>query len=127
MEAYMTPDEAIRKAEVFLAAKQNDQAIDVLRANDAPNDPTRCALLARAYFQRGDTKGDVYSSHFFARRAMELGHHSNRNLAILAVAAFRKELYGEAVEAFSRYVTESSPPGPRAARTLTELRARLVV
>ena len=105
-----TSDPALlRQAEALLALKQNDQAIDLLRSQDAPNDAPRCALLARAYFQRGDTRGDVYSSHFFAARAMELGLKNNQLLAIRAIAAYRKELYDEAVEYFARYVKPDAP------------------
>ncbi len=102
-------DDVLRRAEGLVAARQNDAAIDLLRSADAPNDAARCALLARAYFQRGDSRGDVYSSHFFATRAMDLGVATNQLLAIRAIAAFRKELFAEAAEQFGRYVTEQSP------------------
>lgn len=102
-------DDILRRAEGLVASRQNDAAIDLLRCADAPNDAARCVLLARAYFQRGDSRGDVYSSHFFATRAMELGVATNQLLAIRAVAAFRKELFAEAAEQFGRYVTEQSP------------------
>lgn len=102
-------DDILRRAEGLVAARQNDAAIDLLRAPGAPNDAARCALLARAYFQRGDSRGDVYSSHFFATRAMDLGVAANPLLAIRAIAAFRKELFAEAAEHFGRYVTERSP------------------
>jgi formate dehydrogenase major subunit len=102
-------DGVVRQAEALLASRQNDAAIDLLRAPGAPNDGRRCALLARAYFQRGDSRGDVYSSHFFAARAMELGDATPLLLAIRAIAAFRKELFAEAADQFGRYVTERSP------------------
>ncbi|OQW96193.1 MAG: hypothetical protein BWK77_05940 [Verrucomicrobia bacterium A1] len=101
-------DESIRRAEALMASRQNDAAIDLLRAPGAPDDGARCALLARAYFQRGDSRGDVYSSHFFATRAMELGVATAPILAIRAIAAFRKELFAEAADHFGRYVTGRS-------------------
>lgn len=107
--ANISETEAIRLAESYVAAWQNDQAIEMLRLHASPNDPRRFALLAKAFFQRGDTKGDVYSSHFFASRAMEFGVETNQLRAIRAIAAFRKELYAEAVEYFSKYVKENSP------------------
>ncbi len=100
----------IRRAEGLLAARRSDDAIDLLRSADAPNDAPRCALLARAYHQRGDTRGDVYSSHFFASRAMDLGLASRELYAIRAAAAFRKELFEEAAEYFGRCADEASPP-----------------
>lgn len=107
--ANATEADAIRLAESYIAGFQPDLAIEALRFHGAPNDAKRCALLAKAYFQRGDARGDIYSSHFFATRANELGLETNQLRAIRAVAAFRKELYAEAVDCFSRYVTESSP------------------
>ncbi len=104
-----TPEEAIRLAQVYIAASQPDLAIDALRFHGAPQDARRCELLARAYYQRGDSKGDVYSAHFFASRSMEIGNETNQLRAIRAVCAFRKEMYGEAVEYFSKYITESLP------------------
>ena len=100
----------IRRAEELLGARRSDDAIDLLRSREAPNDAARCALLARAYSQRGDTRGDVYSSHFFASRAMELGASSRELFAIRAAAAFRKELFAEAAEYFARCADDSAPP-----------------
>lgn len=99
----------VRLAEGYIAARANDMAIDALRAQDAPNDVRRCALLARAYFQRGDAKGDVYSAYYFATRAQQLGDTSNAITAIRGVCAFRKELFGEAVDCFAKYVTADAP------------------
>ena len=83
-----------------------NQAIDLLRAPGAPNDGKTCALLARAYYQRGDSRGDMYSGHYFAKRAMEFGVTDKWVLAIRAVSAFRKDQFAEAAEVFSQYVTE---------------------
>lgn len=104
-----TEAEAMRLAESYIAAFQYDLAIDALRLHGAPNDAKRCSLLAKAYFFRGDAKGDVYSAHFFASRAMDLGLEANQLRAIRAVCAFRKEMFAEAVEYFGKYVTENSP------------------
>lgn len=93
-----------------LKSRDPDAAIEVLRDPKAPHEQEVCSLLAKAWFQRGDTRGDVFSSHFFAQRAIELGDTSHELLAILGIAAFRKEQYQEAVDVFSRFVTESSLP-----------------
>ena len=83
------------------------QAIDLLRAPGSPKDGKTCALIARAYYQRGDSRGDMYSSHYFAKRAMEeFGVTDKWVRAIRAVAAFRKEQYAEAEEVFAGYVTD---------------------
>lgn len=104
-----TEVDPIRLAEGYIAARANDMAIDALREKDAPNDVRRCSLLARAYFQRGDAKGDVYSAHYFANRAAELGDTSNAITAIRGICSFRKEMFEDAVACFARYVTEHSP------------------
>ncbi len=106
-EAANTNVEAARAA---LAAGRWDEAIDQLRSPGAPKDPETCALLARAFFERGDTRGDLFSAHFFALRAMELGRDSREMRAIRAMSAFRKEGYAEAAEQFAAYVAEDSPP-----------------
>jgi predicted Zn-dependent protease len=49
---------ALDDAAALLDSGNNDAAIDALRAADTPNDAQSCGLLARAYFQRGDTKGE---------------------------------------------------------------------
>ena len=99
-----------QEATQLLDDNQNDKAIDVLRSQGPPNDGALCALLARAYFQRGDTRGDIYSSHYFAKRALELGSKQQMVWAILAMSAFKKEQYPDAVEAFSKFVTSDSSP-----------------
>ena len=116
-------DHFLERARALLAQYQPDAAITLLHAADAPNDAARCALLAQAYFQRGDTRGDVHSSQFFARRALALGPESPRMLAICAIAALRKELYAEATELFARYVTEKSTIAAQHLRGVALLRS----
>ena len=99
-----------RQAKDFLENSENDKAIELLRSEGAPNDAATCALLARAYFQRGDAKGDIYSAHFFASRAMELGICSDYLSAIDAICCYRKEMYAEANARFARIVTAGSNP-----------------
>jgi len=52
----------LTEAQNLLAAHKPDQAIDILRISVSNQHPQLCALLAHSYFQRGDTRGDVYSS-----------------------------------------------------------------
>ncbi len=118
-----TPDTLVQQARELLAQHQPDAAIALLHAADAPNDAARCALMAQAYFQRGDARGDVYSSQFFARRALALGPDSPRMLAICAIAALRKELYAEAADLFARYVTETSAAAAQHLQGLALLRS----
>lgn len=98
----------IREAEWLIGVHKYDDAIEALRSPDAPNDPRRCAMLAKAYHARGDTRGDVYASHYFAVRAMELGSTDPQLPAIAGIAAFKKERYAEAVKWLSRYVKDDS-------------------
>jgi NADPH-dependent glutamate synthase beta subunit-like oxidoreductase/ferredoxin len=100
-------------AAALLDSGNNDAAIDALRAADTPNDAQSCGLLARAYFQRGDTKGDIYASHYFARRARQLGCDEPCVAAIQAVGAFRKEQFEEAIQVFDSFVTADSPPATK--------------
>ena len=118
-----TPEDLLRQARALLEQHQPDAVIELLRAVDAPNDAAHCALMAQAYFQRGDTRGDVYSSQFFARRALALGLKSSRMLAICAIAALRKELNAEAADLFARYVTEKSAAATQYLRGLALLRS----
>lgn len=101
-------EKQIREAEWLIGVNKYDDAIEALRSPDAPNDPRRCAMLARAYHARGDTRGDVYASHYFAVRAMELGSDDIQMPAIAGIAAFKKERYAEAVKWLRRYVREDS-------------------
>lgn len=103
----------INLAAASLAQGRADEAIEQLRDPAFINEPRVCAGLARAYFQRGDSKGDVYSSQFFARRAIELGDTAADLCAIVAAGAFRREQYAEAVEYFARVVTERSSPAAK--------------
>ncbi|TAN37425.1 MAG: FAD-dependent oxidoreductase [Verrucomicrobia bacterium] len=107
----------------LLEKQQNDQAINLLRSRESLNHPQLCALLARAYYQRGDSRGDVFSCHFFAQRSLELGNTDPQMMAICGVAAFRKELFVEAVGWFARYITEQSPPASQYLRGLALLHA----
>ena len=117
------PENMLEQARTLLAQHQPDAAITLLHAATAPNDAARCALMAQAYFQRGDSRGDVHSSQFFARRALALGSTALRMLAICAIAALRKELFAEAAELFARYVTETSPASAQHLRGFALLRA----
>lgn len=101
--------EKISQATRLLEQGKNDEAIDILRADESPKDAAVLALLARAYAQRGDVRGDVYTSQFFARRAEELGAASEELLAIRAVGDFKKERYDEASAGFAKFVTGKSP------------------
>jgi len=105
--------ELLPEAEQLLTDGRNDAAIDLLRAPDAPNDPDRCVLLARAYFQRGDARGDVFSGHFFATRAIAQGRRTHEMLAIRGISAYRKGHYAEAVASFREFVGEASPVSHR--------------
>ncbi|HMP77383.1 MAG TPA: FAD-dependent oxidoreductase [Kiritimatiellia bacterium] len=101
-------EKQIREAEWLVGVGKFDDAIDALRTPDAPNDARRCTMLAKAYHARGDTRGDVYSSHYFALRALELGSADVQLPGIVGIAAFKKERYGEAVRYLKQYVTEHS-------------------
>ncbi len=103
--------EKIFEARRCLEQGKNDEAIDLLRSEEAPHHAEACVLLARAYYQRGDTRGDIYSSHFFAQRALSLGLQTDEVLAMYAVTSFQKEQYTEAVFAFEQFVTADSPAG----------------
>jgi formate dehydrogenase major subunit len=103
-------DKLVEEAELMVGLRKNDEAINLLRYTEPPSDPRVHALLARAYFQRGDSRGDVFSAHFFAERALALGSTDAKIPAIAAISLFRKERYREAVELFSRFVTPESPP-----------------
>ncbi len=99
----------VQEASALLAVHRHDEAIEVLRSEGPPNDPQLCALLARSYYQRGDSKGDIFTSHYFARRATQLGSDDPSVPVIQAIGAFRKEQYEEAIDSFAKVVTPVSP------------------
>jgi len=66
------PDPRTR-IEALLDANRNDEAIDKLCGQHAARDAWEFALLARAYFQRGDARGDFYAATFFTARAQTAG------------------------------------------------------
>ncbi len=99
-----------KRARLLLRLEQPNAAINILRVPPSRTDAELCALLAEAYFRRGDAKGDVYSSSFFAARAEALGAGSRALLAIRAIGAFRKADYAEACALFSRLVDADSSP-----------------
>lgn len=101
-------EKLVREAEWLVGASKFEEAIAVLRSEDAPNEARLCAMLAKVYHARGDTRGDVYSSHYFATRAQELGSTDPQLPAIIGLGFFRKERYADAIRAFSTYVTEQS-------------------
>ncbi len=98
----------ITEARQLLDAGKPNAAIDILRISKSNEDAELSALLAQCYYQRGDAKGDVHSSTFFATRAIALGDKTNDMRAICAVGEFRKENYPQAVTNFVEYVTEQS-------------------
>ena len=65
--------ERIETAEKLLDGGQCDEALKLLCTAGVPDSGIVCALLAKAYLQRGDAKGDLFSARFFADRALEHG------------------------------------------------------
>ncbi|MBM4396404.1 MAG: FAD-dependent oxidoreductase [Deltaproteobacteria bacterium] len=102
------------EAAALLDEGRNDDAIDRLRGPAAPAHGVLCARLARAYHQRGDARGDVYSARFFASRALELGHDTPEVRAILAVAAFRKGRFDQAEPVLRARAAAGGDPGAAA-------------
>lgn len=103
----------VRQASVLIDQGKIDQAIDLLRVPQSNANAELAALLAEAYFRRGDTKGDVYSSYFFAERTRELGQDTRAMRVIQAISAFRKANYLETVGLMSADIDDSSPPANR--------------
>lgn len=98
--------ERIKTAEALLAIGDYSAVIDELRADGVPEDAKSFELLAQTYFRRGDSRGDVYSSSYFAERALTEGSTAPLLYSIMAIGAFRKERYGEAVDAFEKYIDD---------------------
>ncbi|MBT3294760.1 MAG: FAD-dependent oxidoreductase [Verrucomicrobia bacterium] len=61
------------RIEALLDANRNDEAIEKLCGPHAAREAWEFALLARAYFQRGDARGDFYAAFFFTARAQTAG------------------------------------------------------
>jgi len=101
--------EKISKAARLLELGKNDEAIQILQSDESPKDADSLALLARAYAQRGDVRGDVHASQFFAKRAAEFRAKTDELRAIQAIGDFRKERYDEAAKEFAHFVSEKSP------------------
>ena len=59
--------------EALLKAQRHDDVIESILADGPPCDAWHLAVLARAYKQRGDSRGDLYAAHFFAQRALQAG------------------------------------------------------
>jgi NADPH-dependent glutamate synthase beta subunit-like oxidoreductase/NAD-dependent dihydropyrimidine dehydrogenase PreA subunit len=116
-------DTLAREARALLDRQRPDAVIEHLRGGASNGSAALCALLAEAYFMRGDTRGDLYSAHFFADRAIGLGESSTALLAIKAISAFRKEQFAEAAATFAEYATETSPAATRYSFGLALLRA----
>jgi NADPH-dependent glutamate synthase beta subunit-like oxidoreductase len=97
-----------QQARELIDTKQPDAAIDILRVPESCDDVDLCALLAEAYYARGDTKGDIHSSHFFAARALSLGSSARPLKAIRAIGAFRKAQYVEAAQALRELAADGA-------------------
>lgn len=104
----MDVEKLAREAEWLIGVCKFEDAIAALRSQEAPNHARLCALLARAYHSRGDAKGDVYSGHYFAQRALDLGSDDPQLPAIIAISSFKKEKYDDAIRHFLSYVNEAS-------------------
>ncbi len=97
-------------AQDLLDRGEADAVIEKLRTVDAVNgNAAVCALLAQAFFQRGDSKGDVYSSMWFADRAVALGADDPQLPLIKAVGAFRREDFRTAVELLAPVASPDRP------------------
>ena len=101
-------DSTNQQARTLIDDGEADAAIELLRVSSSCEDGNLAALLAEAYYSRGDTKGDIHSSHFFAGRAIALGITSPRLKAIQAIGAFRKEAYAEAAAGFRELITDDA-------------------
>lgn len=101
-------EKMVREAEWLIGVCKYDDAIAVLRSEASPNDARLCTLLAKAYHSRGDTRGDVYSSHYFATRAQELGSTDPQLPAIIAIGFFKKDRFADAIRQFLTFVTPAS-------------------
>jgi len=112
-----------KRARLLLRLEQPNAAINVLRVPESREDAELCSLLAEAYFRRGDTKGDIHSSCFFATRAISLGMPAARMQAIRAIGEFRKEQYAAACDAFATFVNADSSANSRYIYGLACLRA----
>ena len=62
-----------QRIEALLEANRNEEAIDTLCGHRPARDAWEFALLARAYYQRGDARGDRYAATFFTDRAQTAG------------------------------------------------------
>jgi glutamate synthase (NADPH/NADH) small chain len=65
--------EARDRIEALLNAGESDRVIEELCREAPPFEAWQFALLARAYFLRGDSRGDLYSGTFFAEQAQTAG------------------------------------------------------
>ncbi len=104
----MSTADLIKQAKAFLAEKEYEKAIDTLRTDASNEDKDLIALIAHCYYERGDSKGDVHSSAYFAGRAIDLGHKTTDMYAIKAIGEFRKEKYDLAAKTFAEFITKNT-------------------
>ncbi len=64
---------SLAAAEELLGRGEWGAAIAALCRPGVPDNAPVCALLAKAYWGRGDERGDRHAARFFARRALDLG------------------------------------------------------
>jgi len=104
----MNITQIIQKADMLIDDNKINEAIDILRIEKSNNSADLTAMLSKCYYKRGDTKGDIYSSVYFANRAISLGIKTDELYAIKAVGEFRKGNYKDALTDFNKFVSTSS-------------------
>ncbi len=97
------------KAKALLKEGKPDKAIDILRIATSNEHPELAGILAHCYYKRGDARGDVHASTYFAKRAIELGNDAKDMHAIVANGNFRKGKYAQSLKHYEAIIDEESP------------------
>lgn len=77
----------VGKAKELLSGNHAGAAIGLLCQAGVPDSAEVCLLLAQAYLQRGDARGDMFSARFFAERAISHGGAPDAARGVLAATA----------------------------------------
>jgi len=96
--------------EALLMAQRHDDVIESILKNGPPSHAWHFVMLARAYMQRGDSRGDLYAAYFFAQRAMQAGCD---DAALLDIRNAYRALGSSDPSADTAYATVPASPGTR--------------
>ncbi len=90
------------KADEAIAICSSSLCMACVQSHSAPG-----YILGKAYFMRGDSKGDLFAATWFLEQSLRLGEDCDEVYAMLAVLYFRRRNYQKCADACTHFISEN--------------------